>query len=152
MIILALDPGIQTGYAIIGYDGELSAVVSRAGAIETGKENRELDIYNALANLVYGVDAVAMEQLLAFHGRMSGDRYMIEGVIMLFMQQHKISLEAMHPSTVKAFITGKGNAKKADMRAVLKELIEMPAKSNVHAVDAVAVGLTWLHKNKGFTF
>ena len=146
MNLLTFDPGKETGWAY--FEGDKLKYV---GSVKF--EGNYFDFGDWVWRIWERVkpEMVVFEELLAFGARMSSEGHKLEAIIEYVMQRQKQKYETIHPSTVKKLITGKGNCKKADMRKVLKERIEIPGKSNVHIVDAVSAGLAWMVNYTEFT-
>lgn len=147
-MILALDPGKETGWALLSREGKIVEV----GSIKP-QESR-LKFVAALEALPGEIHAtlIAMEELIAYGTNTDSERFKIEGIIEYWAELEGKTIYPMHPGTVKKLITGRGNCKKSDMRKALKDRIEIEGRSNSHIVDAVGVGLAYLCQHEGFLF
>lgn len=146
-MILALDPGKETGWAILTDKGELAEVGSIKQCTRSSLLAWLKDIY--LRSDV-GITHIVMEELIAYGSNTDSEKFKVEAIIELFGEIKLLEVTSMHPGTVKKLITGKGNCKKADMRRALKSRVEIPGRSNAHIVDAVAVGLAYLIQHEDY--
>lgn len=69
----------------------------------------------------------------------------IVGVVISSLQEYSIPVVLLHPSEVKAHITGNGNATKTQMRLAVQKLFQFTQK-NPHLVDAFSIAVTALGK------
>lgn len=160
MIILGIDPGIASiGYGLVkegrknnlkclGY-GIIRTNPSSSSSERLKKINKELSILIK----EYKPKVLAMERV--FFARNLKTAIAVsraEGVILFTAAKKKIPVYQFTPLQVKMAITGYGWAKKALVQKKINRLLklkEMPKSDD--AVDALAIALTYLTKNKEST-
>jgi len=149
---LALDPGETTGWAYFGFGNSGERKLKEVGSIKfDGSFAKIRDELKALIESFPYLDLVVFEELIVYGSNTKSEKFKVEGIIELLVEDFKREKATMHPGTVKKLITGKGNCSKADLRRALKSRIEIPNKSNQHIVDAVCVGIAWLVQNTDYT-
>ena len=148
--ILGLDPGTATtGYGILDcIDSELKVVAY--GVITTSAddppERRLQAIFRDLDDLIarYRPERAAVEQL--FFGRNITTAIAVgqaRGVMLLALANAGIPVSEYSPPKVKEAVTGYGKADKAQMKLMVRHLLnldEMPHPDD--AADALAVAIT----------
>jgi hypothetical protein len=142
MNIIAMDLGTKTGWAdSFGQYGELNMTPAKwesAGMV--------FHKFRTSMPMVRTYDLVVYEAV-TFQGK-GGESRVLQGltaILQEFCIEHEIEYTGVPVSTLKKFFTGKGNAKKADMRAALAEGNGWrgPYKDVSHnVVDAIAL-LQW---------
>lgn len=113
---------MSAAWHIVGIDPSLTAtgVAYHTGALLTIKtkakerDGRLCQIADVIDQLQ--ADVVVMEDLPR-NAMAAGVTGMVQGVIRERLQRREIPYILVTPATLKAFATGKGNAKKPDMRA-----------------------------------
>jgi Holliday junction resolvasome RuvABC endonuclease subunit len=138
MIILGIDPGMSTGWAIVA-DGRLVILGQR----ELGARHRHwATLAGILRGLIteYSPDAIAWEEPVA-RGIAGASLNRALGVIELVAQESGLPYASVNPMTLKKATAGTGSASKDQMRQAIVERVgfELPAGSD--AIDAVAVAL-----------
>jgi Holliday junction resolvasome RuvABC endonuclease subunit len=137
--VLGLDPSIA-GTGVARTDGSLLTIKTKA---EWGDGERLLVLYRHLRLVCAGVDFAVIEDLPA-NAMSAGITGRAQGVVRLVLTQWDVPYTAVPPATLKKFATGKGNAKKPDMRAAwLAYSGEDNADDN--QVDAAFLRLIGLH-------
>lgn len=129
-------------FSIVGLDPSLAAtgIAGKDGDLWTLKQKpkdgdvRLVNIYAGVAAAVAGSDLVVMEDLPR-NAMGAGVTGMVQGVCRLAMRDLGVPYITITPATLKKFATGKGNAKKPDMRAAWFNLTGMDNKDD-NQVDA----------------
>ena len=146
-MLLAFDPGRETGWAVLSSDGVLLS--SGVGSIKSCSRKELLEELQAEFE-TWPITGIAMEEMIAYGSNTDSEKFKVEAIIELWAEQNNLPITSMHPMTVKKLVTGRGNCKKADMRRALKDRVEIPGRSNAHIVDAVAVGLAYLIQHEDY--
>lgn len=114
MRIMGLDPSSNTGYAILDEDGNLV----KAGVIHYKPEADRFARYEKYERKIkgyiadYDVDLVIVEGF-SFAGKFNNSfQYELGTVYRMMLYKHDIAFVEVPPTTLKKFITGKGNSKK----------------------------------------
>jgi Holliday junction resolvasome RuvABC endonuclease subunit len=127
MMILALDPGTETGWALYHLGNTRSGSHKMTALPATKKRKAEPEHYRcrnmwswlAQTCLLYGYpNLIVFESLEGFvaKGKKAAQvNNELRGVIKAFAGVNDIALLAVQPADVKRFATGKGNADKVEM-------------------------------------
>ena len=114
MRIMGLDPSSKTGYVILDEDGNLV----KAGVIHYKPEPDRFARYEKYEHKIYRlccdyeVDLVVVEGF-SFAGKFNNSfQYELGTVYRMMLYKHDIKFVEVPPTTLKKFITGKGNSKK----------------------------------------
>jgi len=114
MRIMGVDTSTKTGYAVLDHDGE----VLKVGAIKyPPMPDRFARFYRygeKLLNLVqhYNVDLVMIEGY-SYAGKFNNYvQYELGSVLRMVLWEEGVSCVEVPPTSLKKFVTGKGNAKK----------------------------------------
>lgn len=140
MRIMGLDPSSNTGYAILDEDGNLV----KAGTVHFKPQPDRFERYEKYEHKIYRlicdyeVDLVIVEGF-SFAGKFNNSfQYELGTVYRMMMYKHDIMFVEVPPTSLKKFVTGKGNSKKdLIMLAVYKNWDFDPADDN----EADAYGL-----------
>ncbi|MBI4598801.1 crossover junction endodeoxyribonuclease RuvC [Candidatus Uhrbacteria bacterium] len=148
--ILGIDPGFgRMGFGVIGIqDGQMEAV--DFGVMTTAAGG---DFGDRLAQLVEDLHAVfthwkpsvvAVEQLFFTNNQKTAIRVAeARGVVLLTAAQFGVPTVEFNPKQVKLALTGDGNANKAAVQRMVKQLLGLPkAPKPDDAADALAIALT----------
>ena len=143
--VLALDLGTTTGWALRGQDGGItSGTISFKPTRFEGGGMRFLRFRGWLAEVAAlsgGVARVVFEEVRAHAGT---DAAHIYGGFLAHLsawcEERSIAYQGVPVATIKAFVTGKGNANKAKMVAAIQARGFAPADDN--EADAIAL-LLW---------
>jgi len=130
---------------VMGLDPSLSAtgVADRFGRLHVLKQKpadgdrRLVMIKNDVVNMAAGSDLIVMEDLPK-NAMAAGVTGMVQGVIREALQDRDWPYVTVTPATLKKFATGKGNAKKPDMRQAWLEF------SGEDVADDNKVDAAWL--------
>jgi Holliday junction resolvasome RuvABC endonuclease subunit len=150
-VILALDLGATTGWAVRAIDGAITSGTAefrldrwQSGGMRFLRFKRWL---TEIKNQVGGFDLVAYEQVRnhagvdashAFGGWLA--------ILTAWCDHHDIAYQGVPVGTIKRFITGKGNADKAAVIAAVRARGFHPADDN--EADALAI-LLWTIETQG---
>ena len=150
-VILALDLGSTTGFAIAGADGDITSGTAefrldrwQSGGMRFLRFKRWL---TEIKNQVGGLDLVVYEQVRnhagvdaahAFGGWLA--------ILTAWCDHHEIAYQGVPVGTIKRHVTGKGNADKAAVIAAIRARGFNPADDN--EADALAI-LLWAIETQG---
>lgn len=150
MRLLGIDPGIGiTGWAILDVVGRENRLVA-AGTVRTeirGNPGVRLKLlYEELLRLLetYAPDELAIEKLF-FSKNVTTAMSVSEarGVILLACASRGLPVGEYTPPQIKQAITGAGNAKKAQMNAMLvHHVVGATIPKQDDAADAIAIAVT----------
>lgn len=149
MIILGVDPGSRrTGYGAIESDGRRHRLIEHGTLIPPSRASlpdRLHFIQSGLAALIARVhpDALAVEDLFhAMNARSALVLAHVRGVILQSGAAAGVPVQAFAPATVKAQITGFGQAQKSQVALMVSRLLRLPEDAKAgDAADALAVAL-----------
>ena len=157
MLVLGIDPGTATtGYGLVREhaDGQLDAVAY--GVIttpaRTPMQDRLRQLYDELAALIrkHQPDAAAVETL--FFGKNVTTAITVaqgRGVILLALAQAGLPVREYKPSEIKQAIAGYGNADKAQVQEMIRQLLnldDIPRPDD--AADGLGVAITDLNSSR----
>jgi Holliday junction resolvasome RuvABC endonuclease subunit len=150
-VILALDLGATTGYAISGPDGGITSGTAefrldrwQSGGMRFLRFKRWL---TEIKNQAGGFDLVVYEQVRNHAGIDSGHAYGgWLAILSAWCEHHGIAYQGVPVGTIKRFIAGKGNADKAAVIAAVRARGFHPADDN--EADALAI-LLWAIETQG---
>lgn len=125
--IVGIDPSL-TATGVAHYTGALMTIRTKAKE----KDGRLVQIGDVIDQLQ--TELVVMEDLPR-NAMAAGVTGMVQGVIRERLQRRDIPYILVTPATLKAFATGKGNAKKPDMRAAWLDYAGLDNKDD-NQVDA----------------
>ena len=141
-IILSLDLGTVTGWAVSNSTGRILSGTAQfkprrfeGGGMRYLRFERWL---NETLSVTGGFDAVYFEEVRRHIGTDAAHAYGgFLGCLTAWCEQHKIPYEGIPVGTIKKFITGKGNASKAEMIVAAKKHGHNPEDDN--EADALAL-------------
>jgi crossover junction endodeoxyribonuclease RuvC len=154
MIVLGIDPGTAiVGWGVIDTGASHNiekAVCLGYGVITTDKSMtdsiRLVAIATGLEEVLkqYTPDLVGVEKLFFSNNQKTVMTVsQARGVILLILEQQRISLLEFTPLQVKQALTGFGRAEKAQMQQMTKLLLKLPGIPKPDdAADALAIALT----------
>lgn len=114
MRIMGLDPSSHTGYVVLTDGGDVAVVGTLHHGPERDRFNRYCHYTREVAELVeaYGVDLVVIEGY-SFAGKFNNSfQYELGACLRYRMHMEEIPYIEVPPTSLKKFVTGKGNAKK----------------------------------------
>lgn len=156
MRVLGIDPGTATtGYALVEGNGNRQRALAY-GAIETRADvpapERLQQIYRAVASLIRDLqpDVLAVEELFFNKNVRSALAVgQARGVILLAAADAAIPANEFTPLQVKQAVVGYGRAEKAQVQAMVKILLCLPAVPKPDDVaDALAVAICCLQSTR----
>ena len=151
MLILGIDPGIGiTGYSFVEFNplnDELELLSS--GSIQTDKlaahPKRLLELKKDIDFLIkeYSPDCASIEQLFFFKNQKTIIPVaQARGVILLALQEYSIPIYEYTPLVVKQTITGHGRADKTEVKAMVKNYINLDKNIKLDdTIDSVALAI-----------
>ena len=150
-VILALDLGTTTGWALRSRDGSITSgtMTFRPSRFEGGgmRYLRFRAWLSEISHLARGIDRVVFEEVRAHAGT---DAAHIYGGFLAHLtawcEERELPYEGVPVGTIKRFATGKGNADKAAVIAALRERGFSPTDDN--EADAIAI-LLWAKATTG---
>ncbi len=157
MLVLGIDPGTATtGYGLVREmeDGEFRAVAY--GVITTPAKvpmpNRLQQIFEEITALIqqYKPDAAAVEAL--YFGKNVTTAITVaqgRGVILLALAQAGLPIREYKPSEIKLAIAGYGNAEKAQVQEMIRQLLNLDKIPHPDdAADGLGVAITDLNSSR----
>jgi Holliday junction resolvasome RuvABC endonuclease subunit len=150
-VILALDLGSTTGFAIAGIDGAITSGTAQfrldrwqSGGMRFLRFKRWL---TEIKHQAAGLDLLVYEQVRRHAGIDSGHAYGgWLAILTAWCEHHGIAYQGVPVGTIKRFIAGKGNADKAAVIAAVRARGFNPADDN--EADALAI-LLWAIETQG---
>ena len=141
----------------VSVGGPVQAVdlgVMRLGRRESPLPSRLMSLLDQFRQLVarFGPDEVALEE--AFYGKSVQAALRIgeaRGVILAEAARAGVDVHQFSPARVKRCVTGRGNASKAAVAAMVAQLVRLPAGSASlprDATDAVGIALTRVEQRR----
>lgn len=150
-VVLALDLGTTTGWALRGQDGGIisGTMTFRPSRFEGGgmRYLRFRGWLGELAMLTGGLARIAFEEVRAHAGTDAAHIYGgFLGHLSAWCEERGIAYEGVPVATIKRFATGRGNADKVAMIAAMQARGFAPADDN--EADAIAL-LLWATDAQG---
>ena len=155
---MGIDPGTNNmGYAVIGIREKQIKLV-KMGILKIDKKDDPLlklkDIFETTSQLIadHSPDVLSIEA--PFYGKNIQSMLKLgraQGVAIAAAVHRDISVFEYSPRKVKLAITGKGNASKEQVAAMLHHLVDFEYNSNLFdATDALAIAICHHVQNKAF--
>jgi crossover junction endodeoxyribonuclease RuvC len=154
--ILGIDPALRvTGYGVIDFSGARARLVE-AGIVapkETAAlEARLQQLHAAMAEVIAQTrpDAVVIEELYATYKSPATAILMghARGVLALASAQAGVPVHTIGHAHVKRALVGSGSARKAQVGAMVAQLLGLRSLPRPHDVsDALALALAFHHRN-----
>jgi len=150
-VLLALDLGTTTGWALRTMDGRIVSGTHdfRPRRFEGGgmRYLRFTDWLVELAMLSHGIRRVVFEEVRRHVGTDAAHIYGgFLGALTSWCEEHEIPYQGVPVGTIKRFVTGKGNANKDAVIAAVSARGYAPADDN--EADAIAL-LLWVIETQG---
>jgi crossover junction endodeoxyribonuclease RuvC len=149
MITLGIDPGtLFTGFGLVEKMGNTCRAV-HYGVISTHAKDempkRLKQIYDELARVIeqYRPAKVSLETAFCGKNVQSALKLgQVRGVVMVLAMNYGLPISEYAPREIKKAITGNGNAAKAQVEFMVKNLLSLQgAKARSDAFDALALAL-----------
>lgn len=137
--VLMIDDTILSGPGTLKLDGNTPSTYTRLYYFIRG----QLEGFGAASGHKHVPDLLALELFFTHPKRGTTVIPELRGVIKLAAFQVGVPLVEVNPGTVKKTATGRGNASKDEVRAVINERFNLSTKTTDEA-DAIAIGLTAL--------
>jgi len=166
--ILAVDPGITTGLALIEYHearGSWTCLGRWDLRPDTEERRQALSVlFGELYETTHNdgsvepatVDVIVMEELLAYRKTSADEKVEAQAIVKLLSYDcGPIPLVTYAPATVRSAVCGTGRADEKGVRDTLRFLLRMPKRAkkgealSPHQQDAVAVALCHLRLGAG---
>ncbi len=151
MRILGIDPGSRsTGFGIIERNGQRTAylVSGCIRSVEGGLAERLAEIHRGLSEVLdeFRPDIVAIENVFVRHNVASALKLgQARGVAICAVALRAIPCREYSPNEIKQAVVGRGHASKEQVQHMVKALLELPAKPQADAADALACALCHAH-------
>lgn len=157
MKVLGIDPGVnKTGFGIVEKKGSKLKVLD-IGIIQPAKNNK-IDkkifyLHKKLTKIcdLYEPEECSIEELFFVKNVKSGIKVgQMRGVAILTMAQKKIPVFNYTPTKIKLAVVGNGNAKKEQVKEMVKLLtgFKTEKKLTYDAYDAVAAAICHLNNRR----
>lgn len=156
MRILGIDPALRvTGYGVIDCNGSRTRLIE-AGVLapraRAALETRLQQLHAAMAEVIAQTrpDAVVIEALYATYKSPATAILMghARGVLALASAQAGVPVHTIGHAHVKRALVGSGAARKAQVGAMVAQLLGLPKLPRPHDVsDALALALAFHHRN-----
>lgn len=148
MRILAIDPGSQCGFAVIGPGGiEVSGIWNLAPARGESPGARYLRLLGHLQEVKQAfpdLRLVAYEQAHQRGGAATEYAFGCATHIQSWCAEHQVDHASFHSATIKKWATGKGNAPKDEMVRIGQQKFQPTTKTN-DEIDALWIAhLAWV--------
>lgn len=152
MRILGVDPGETTGLVVIDADDRGWTLLLRQEIAPTEQAERGHDLWKlhsvvSEAVTEYEVEAVAMEEMLAYRQATADEKVEAQAVVKMVACRLGVPLVTYAPSTVRQTICRDGRADPQTITKTLRFLLRAPKKArrgeawSPHQYDALAVAL-----------
>lgn len=150
-VVLALDLGTMTGWALRGRDGQITSgtLSLRPGRFEGGgmRYLRFAKWLDELCALSGPIHAIYFEEVRRHAGTDAAHVYGgLMGALTAWGELHRVPYQGVPVGTIKHHATGKGNANKEAMIAAVRERGFAPGDDN--EADAIAL-LLWATEAEG---
>jgi Holliday junction resolvasome RuvABC endonuclease subunit len=156
MRILALDPGVVTGHALLDIEGKALHVFDYGVVPIPSGKHALVALWEWLQWYTADVrrpECAVFEELLDTKGRVPDhcprEAKEARGVLRLFLESRGIVYTSYHPSTVKSVF---GVRKKIEIRQRVSGMVGLKLKGYPdHVSDALAVGIVYASRELGWT-
>ncbi len=154
MIILGVDPGSRiTGFGVIKVIGKKCHYVTSGCIRIKGEEvgDRLAEIYEGLTEVIAACkpDQSAIEQIFMFNNPGSALKLgQARGVALFSLAHADLPISEYSAKQVKQSVVGTGGASKAQVQHMVQSLLELSAKPQEDAADALAVAICHFHTSQ----
>jgi crossover junction endodeoxyribonuclease RuvC len=154
VIILGIDPGSRiTGFGVIKVVGKQCHYVTsgciRVKGVETG--DRLAEIHDGLKEVikVCQPDQSAIEQIFMFNNPGSALKLgQARGVALFTLAHSDLPISEYSAKQVKQSVVGTGGASKQQVQHMVQSILELSAKPQEDAADALAVAICHFHTSQ----
>ncbi len=153
-IILGIDPGSRvTGFGLIQVVGNQSSYLA-SGCIRLGEQalpQRLGRIYQSLTEIIdrYHPEQAAIEQVFMAKNADSALKLgQARGVAILAAVERGLPVSEYAARSVKQAVVGRGDADKSQVQHMVMNLLNLTAKPQADAADALAIALCHAHTSQ----
>lgn len=147
MKVLGVDPSTKTGLALVDENKKVLFATELEFKKQTGFE-RAQSIVAGVVDVIatHKPDLIVIEEMIVGHASSALTVIQIATMIRYFLWQEGIVYAEVHPSSLKKFVAGNGNAKKEQIMMWVSKNWNYQAESNnvADAVGLAMLGLCWL--------
>ncbi|WLQ14929.1 crossover junction endodeoxyribonuclease RuvC [Hahella aquimaris] len=149
--VLGIDPGSRfTGYGVVEWGGGKPRYVASGCIRVTGETlaERLRCIYLGVTQVVsmYAPHEAAIEQVFMARNADSALKLgQARGVAILAMAEQGLQVAEYSAKKVKQSVVGKGNAEKWQVQHMMQAMLDLQAKPQADAADALAIAVCHLH-------
>ncbi|WP_026180057.1 crossover junction endodeoxyribonuclease RuvC [Hahella ganghwensis] len=149
--VLGIDPGSRfTGYGVVEWQGSQPIYVASGCIRVTGDDlaAKLRCIYHGVSQIVdmYRPTETAIEQVFMARNADSALKLgQARGAAILAMANKELPVAEYAAKKVKQSVVGKGNAEKWQVQHMVQSLLQLSAKPQADAADALAIALCHLH-------
>lgn len=154
MLILGIDPGSRiTGFGIIKVIKKKCLYVT-SGCIRVKAdsiEKRLSEIYKGIQEIVlaYKPDFSAIEQIFMFNNPGAALKLgQARGVALVALSEMNLSVSEYSAKQVKQAVVGTGGATKFQVQHMVQSILELSAKPQEDAADALAIAICHYHTSQ----
>ncbi len=153
--ILGIDPGSRiTGYGVIDVDGARTLYVASGGIKSTGEAlaPRLSHIFDGVTAAIEEYNPQEMAVELVFMNRNADSALKLgqaRGAALVAGAKCGLPVFEFTPAQIKQAIVGRGSAEKAQVQHMIKVLLNLEARPETDAADALAVALCHGHTRQG---
>ncbi|MDC0534563.1 crossover junction endodeoxyribonuclease RuvC [Francisellaceae bacterium] len=154
MIILGVDPGSRiTGFGVIQISSKRCQYVT-SGCIritEISVEKRLKQIFDGLSEVIQSTkpDVASIEQIFMFQNPGAALKLgQARGVALLALAHHSLSVSEYSAKQVKKSVVGTGAASKQQVQHMVQSILELSAKPQADAADALAIAICHHHTSQ----
>lgn len=141
MKILCLDIGLKTGFVLVEINKHKHKVIEH-GTIKFPSTNDKIQLFQTWLYDIkdrYNLEMVVYEEPILKHYKAVKSHIFFETIIILFCMANSIGYLALKPTEIKKAITGKGNAKKDEVVASVKNIFKDIDLQDDNHSDAFAI-------------
>ena len=127
--ILALDPGLRVGWALINVQDQVRQAVA-GGFLELDRDKLYASSFRFINTLLdeFGPAAVALEQYFVAPGAHCGQSIEVRGAMKAAIERAELPWTQVNPATVRASLGVRGRLKDSQIRDIVVNLLRIPAK------------------------
>ncbi|MBD3670763.1 MAG: crossover junction endodeoxyribonuclease RuvC [Gammaproteobacteria bacterium] len=156
--ILGIDPGSRlTGFGVIDVEGNRTTYVT-SGCVRIQEASLPLRlkvIFEGISEIIESnrPDQISIENVFMHRNAASALKLgQARGGAICAAVSRALPVAEYSPSEIKQAIVGKGNASKEQIQHMVVSLLQLPAKPQADAADALAIALTHHHHSQTQNF